>query len=519
MIYMPKISRNSVFFSISAIAASNVLLQLLGFLYRIFLSRMTGAEGVGVYSLIMPFYSVITSISLTGITVAVARISAERTAYGDHEGAARCVTLARRLFILAVFIISCLTLLFPDIISRDLLGDVRSRGALPIALICLLFTGFENIFKNYFYGVGRVAPQIVSELSEQVVRFIAVAALLFLVHPKDAGLSATLIFVGMVASELISSGILALFYRQKHSRNKKSSHILKNIIAIALPVSAAATLNNLLSSANAVLIPRRLVASGMTVTAATESFGAMFGMTMPLLAFPIAFIAALTSIMVPKLSEGISLGAISDVRRKAGKAIHTTSLLAMPCIAILIPLGAPACRVIFAHPDAGAFMLPLCIATLLSYYQITTGALLNGIGMQRRAAVYIVLGGVVQLIFTWSVGLPHVGMRGFVLGYLLSSLLTAGLNFACLAKKLRMRPRIRNWFLTAALAATLSGVITNISFRTLLMRGWSDALALILASLLGICTYCLTLNCLGTSLSKYIKTLVPSEKQQGKLAL
>ncbi len=508
-----RISRRSVFFSVSAIAASNVLLQTLGFLYRIFLSRMTGAEGIGVYSLIMPFYSVITSISLTGITVAVSRISAERAVSGDIAGAKRCVILARRIFVFAVVVISFFTFLFPDTISRDLLGDVRSKGALPITLVCLLFTGFENILKNYFYGVGRVVPQIVSELSEQVARFAAVAALIFLFRPADAGHSAMLIFLGMVASELLSSGLLTLFYsREKKVRRKNSPPMLKKILAIALPVSCAATLNNLLSSANAVLLPRRLIESGLTAKAATESFGIMFGMTMPLLAFPIAFIAALTSIMVPKLSEGYALGDIPDVRRKAGKAIHTTSLLAMPCMAILIPLGEPACRIIFANADAGQFMFPLCIATLLSYYQITTGSLLNGIGMQRRAAVYIVLGGLCQLVFTWSVGLPHIGMLGFVLGYLLSGLLTAGLNFACLVRKLHMRPRIGNWFLTPALAAALSGIISDMAFRAFFKNGWSEIFSLTLAAILGFSVYSLTLTCLGTSLFKYIKTLIPSKE-------
>ncbi len=513
MNYILRISRRSVFFSISAIAASNVLLQTLGFLYRIFLSRMTGAEGVGLYSLVMPFYSVITSISLTGITVAVARISAERAAVRDFEGARKSVLTSRRIFVVAVFIISLFTLAFHEKISTIFLGDARCMKALPFTLICLLFTGFENIFKNYFYGVGRVVPQIVSELSEQIVRFVAVAALLLIFRPEDTGDAVALIILGMVISELFSSSLLALFYRpEKRRRGANGDKVSSSkILSVALPVSAAATLNNLLSSANAVLLPRRLVQSGLSAIAATESFGIMFGMTMPLLAFPIAFIAAITAIMVPKLSDGRARGDIADVRRKSGKAIHTTSLLAMPCMAILASLGEVSCRVIFKEAAAGEFMLPLSIATLLSYYQITTGALMNGVGMQRRAAVYIVLGGIVQLFFTWSVGLPHVGMRGFVAGYLVSAALTAALNFMSLARRLKLRPRIRNWFITPALASSLAGVITDISFKYLLRTGNSDVSALLLSAVLGIFVYCAALSALGTNLFKYLKTLVPKD--------
>ncbi len=502
-----------MFFSISTIAASNVLLQTLGFLYRIFLSRITGAEGVGVYSLVMPFYSVITSLSLTGITVAVARISAERAAVHDFEGARRSVLISRRIFVSAVFVISFFTLVFHEKISTFFLGDARCIKALPFTLICLLFTGFENILKNYFYGVGRVVPQIVSELSEQIVRIAAVAALLLIFRPEDAGDAVAFILLGMVISELFSSSLLHLFYRPEKRRRGGNGNTVSasKILSVALPVSAAATLNNILSSANAVLLPRRLVESGLSITAATESFGTMFGMTMPLLAFPIAFIAAITSIMVPKLSDGCARGEMRDVRRKAGKAIHTTSLLAMPCMAVLAPLGEVACRVIFKEPAAGGFMLPLSVATLLSYYQITTGALMNGIGMQRRAAVYIVLGGILQLFFTWSVGIPHVGMRGFVAGYLVSNALIAALNFFSLARRLKMRPRIRNWFITPALSAALAGVITDIFFKSRFLAGMSPSSALLLSAGLGIFTYCAALSALGTNLFKYLKTLVPKD--------
>ena len=72
----------------------------------------------------------------------------------------------------------------------------------------------KNILKNYFYGVGRVAPQIASELSEQIIRASAVAALLIYFSPSDAGVSAMLIIIGMVISELFSSSLLSCFYKK-----------------------------------------------------------------------------------------------------------------------------------------------------------------------------------------------------------------------------------------------------------------------------------------------------------------
>ncbi|MBQ6902470.1 MAG: oligosaccharide flippase family protein [Oscillospiraceae bacterium] len=509
-----KISRRSVFRNLAAIAASNTLLQILGFVYRIFLSRMTGAEGLGIYQLVMPFYSVLSSLTLTGFTVAVARISAERCALSDFHGARRAVSLSRLCFIVAVIILAFPVLANRHAVARGILGDIRTVHALPFVFVCLFFTGLENILKNYFYGVGRVAPQITSELSEQIIRAIAVAALLLAFRPGDPGFSAMLIVIGMVISEIFSSFMLTAFYRPERkllSAKKLRAPSIREVLSIAVPVSAAATVNNILGSVNSILIPQRLRVSGLSAKAATEVFGVMFGMTMPLLSFPIAFIASLTSVMVPKISEQLASGSEAEMRRKAGKTIHSTSLLAMPCIAVLIPLGEPLCRLLFSHESAGAFMLPLCIATMLSYYELCVCALLNGIGMQRHAAIYIVVGGAIQLAFTWSVGIPHIGMWGFVLGYIISSGVTAFLTFRCLVKRLKLRPRWGNWFLTPLIASVLCSLICDIVYNMLLLRISSEGVCIIISALVGFCAYSLSLAALGTSITRYIKTLIPKQ--------
>ncbi len=507
-----KISRKSVFYSLFAISVSNCVLQLLGFLYRIFLSRMAGAEGLGVYQLLMPFYSVVSSLTLNGLTVAVARIAASKAGVGDMCGATRTVTLSRRIFSVSVIILTAICLSGSGFISRFILGDVRTAMSLPLVFACLFLTGLENILKNYFYGVGKVYPQIISELSEQVIRALAVAALLIAFRSRNPGVSAMLIFLGMVISELFSSSLLSVFYRpetrklsSRHSKPVKTSDIL----AISVPVSAAATINNLLGSVNSILIPRRLQSSGLSLRTATESFGAMFGMTMPLLMFPIAFIASLTSVMVPKISEQLAAGDAHELRRKAGKTIHATGLLAMPCFAVLIPLGEPLCRVLFSHEAAGSFIFPLGIGTLLSYYEMTTGALLNGIGMQKKAAVYIVISGLLQLGFTWSVGFSHIGMQGYVAGYVFSSGLCALLNFLCLKKKLCLSPRWGNWFFTPLLASVFSGLMCNIAYNLLLSRALPLYLCLILAAAAALVSYAISLGAMGTNIIKYIKTLIP----------
>ncbi|MBQ5778175.1 MAG: oligosaccharide flippase family protein [Oscillospiraceae bacterium] len=504
--FFSRIHREAVLRNLTAIAVSNIFLQLLGFGYRIFLSRVTGAEGMGVYQLVMPFYSLLSSLSLTGLTVSVAKLSAERKSAGDILGARSSVPRASRLFTLALVTLGAVTFFSRDFIGNSFLGDARVLPSLPFLFVCLFLTGLENIMKNYFYGVGRVAPQITSELSEQLVRAFAVAALLLSFSPKNAAASSVLIICGMIASELVSALLLSLFFlcgKTKKQIVSIKKPPFRSFLKIALPISASRGANNLLSTFTCALIPTRLRASGLSPRAATESFGITFGMTMPLLSFPIAFIAALSSVMMPKISEAYAKKDFSDARRKAGKTIHATSLLALPLCAVMLPLGKPLGTLLFKNEGVGELILPLSIATLISFYEISFGAILNATGHEKRNAVYETATGLLGLFFTWLIGIPGLGMRAFAIGSVVCGGICASLQFSSLCHALALKPRFDNWFFTPFLAAFLSAVIADVAYT---LSG-----SLPLAFTLSLASYLLALFALGTNPIKYIRTLVPKK--------
>ena len=506
--FLKKISRESVFRSLVFLTASNILLQLLGFAYRIFLSRMTGPAGMGIYQLVMPFYSFVTSLTLTGRTVAVSRLSAARYGVGDFLGARRCALRAFRIFTLFLILIAALSFYFRHFICDTLLGDKRASLALPFLFLCLFLTGFENILKNYFYGVGRVAPQITSEISEQLIRAFAVLSLLSVFGAADPAFSVLLIFLGMVISELSSSFLLHLFFR--FERKPRGATMQKKVrarelLSVSVPISAALSINNLLSLLNSALIPKRLCAAGLSHAAATQSFGVMFGMTMPLLSFPIAFISSLTSVIVPRMGASGAKADFTDMRRKAAKTIHATSLFAMPLTAIMIPIAEPLGNLLFSYTSANSLILPLSVATLISYYEISLGALLNAIGRQKQSAIYIILGGLIQLVFTWAVGFEGVGLSAFAVGAVVSNAATATLQFICLCRTLSLSPRFSNWFLSPVLASALAALLAKIIY--------TYSASLFLSVAIGLSAYCLSLSALGTNPIRYIKTLIPKNER------
>ena len=492
---------------------TSIISQMLGFVYRIFLSRLIGAEVMGLYQLIMPVYSVIMSLTATGLTVAVSNLSAEYHALGNPRAIVQLLRKALAAFLVLFALVAGVTALLYDPISVHLLGDARTQLGLLLLLPCILLTGIENLHKHYFYGTGNIRPPAAVELTEQFIRTGAVLGLLVLLLPQYPERVVGIIVAGMCCSELFSSITLVILFRRHMGRpaalpgpGEDPRRLARRMGSIALPIAATSLLGNLMGSANAVLIPQRLVHAGMDVSAAMSAFGVLCGMTVPMLCLPTAFIGAMGLVLVPKLSQSVALGRMDEVRRRIHKALLATSVLIMPALAILVVLGPTIGVLLFREATVGRYMVPLSLGVLLSCYQSVLSGVLSGIGRQAAAACSSLLCGAVQLGCTWALmGLPGVGLRGYVAGFVLSSALGALLNYGEAARHTGLRTRLFQWCTAPALSALLMGLVVNLLFRILLDAGMDGAPACLACILFGGVLYLTALSAQGVRPSQLFR--------------
>ncbi|MCL2082347.1 MAG: polysaccharide biosynthesis protein [Oscillospiraceae bacterium] len=439
--YRSKIGQ-AVVFSALLLTGINLFSQVLGFIYRVWLSRLVSPEVIGLYGLIMPLYTIIMSLCVSGLTVAVSRLTAHYSALGQEGSIRQTVKTARIGYILMVLALSAFMVPLSDQVSVHFLGDARTRLALLILVPEILLTGWENVHKNYFYGRKNIVPPATAEIAEQITRVGSTLALLYLLRPTYEEHQLGLIIVGMTISEVFSAAILTIFYRRDQKKRiaviQHESGMLRRVLSIAVPVAGANLLSNLITSLNSIIIPGRLIMSGLDPNEALSAFGVAFGMTMPLLSLPLAFTVSIGLVMLPRLSESAALKDLDAIRRKTGLALLLSGMVIVACMSILIPFGAPLAQMLFKNADAGQFMAPLAIATVFVCLEQILASFLNGLGRQKKAAADMIAAGVVQLVLTWFfVAHPGLRLMGFVWAYLVSNIMGASLCLWDMVKVLR----------------------------------------------------------------------------------
>lgn len=491
--------------------------QLLAFFYRAMLSRMVGAQVMGLYQLLMPVYSVLLSLTAVGLTAAVSNLTSRYLALGSARGAARTVTMCRRLFFAALVPVALVVAAGSDAISTAVLGDARTQLGLVMLLPCVALTGVENLHKHWFYGAGRVVPPAVADLAEQAVRTLAVLGLLVVLHPRGEERTVGVIVAGMVVCELCSALTLTALYRWARPAPGPGAlpgrrELLSQVGHIALPVALSALLGNLMGAANAVMVPQKLVEAGLTREEAMSAFGVVCGMTLPMLALPTVFLGAVNLVMVPRVARLKALGRRDAVRRGAHRAMTAAAIVLLPSLGMMVVLGPQLGRLVFGRGDAGEHLLPLAVGMALSCGHSLCAAVLNGVGCQGTAAAISLLCGGTQLAVTWW-AVPRQGMEGYVAGVVLSSALGLALSALAAWRRAGIGPGLGRALLTPFLAAALTVLDARLLLVWLTAHGAGDLDSALITVIFGGVLYFAALQAQGADL---LGLLRPGESTKGR---
>ena len=436
-----RVRKGTILYAAGVLACGNVLLQVLGFVYRVVLSRFAGAEGLGVYRLVNSVYLVLNAGCLSGVTTACSRLSAACEARGESHRLGAVLRLAFRAFFALSAACTAVVLLCGGSIAANLLGDGRCARAFPYMLLCLALTGVENIFKSLFIGLERVQYTACSEVGEQLIRIFAVSFLLYEYGSGDYGRIAMLIFAGMVCSEIFSALFLTRLFRRnmRHIRfTRPDKELYGQFFGIAAPLSASALIGNMLGSAGSVLLPQRLMAAGLDYEQALSALGVISGMA-------------------------------------------------------------------FRQPLTGGYAALLGAAAVAAYYQMATGSLLNALGLQRWNVATAISAELCQLalLYRWCAR-PTLGIYGYLLAMFLTGASAAAVNLAILHRRTAFRLKPFRRFGVPLLCGAAVFLWTRFFAQTFACRFDNTMTALTAALVSAIILYLLVLRLLGIRLGRYL---------------
>lgn len=406
------------------LTAAGFLCRLLGFFYRIFLSRTIGAEGLGIYNMVHPVYGICFALCGGSIQTALSQYIAA------HESQGRKVfRTGLTISMVLSGILAFLICQYPAWIASHILIEPRCAPYLPVMGLSLPFASFHACANGYCYGSQKSRVPAFSQVAEQVVRM----SLVFLIAGKWAAegteITVRLAVYGHLIGEIGAASFnllcLGLFPPQgRNMERAEESFCLMPLMTLALPLMGNRLILNLLAGAEAVWIPNRLQMSGLSDAEAFSVYGILTGMALPFILFPSAITNSIAVLLLPSVAKDQAEGRTESISGSVSMALRYSLYMGILCIGIFVLFGCPLGISVFKEEQAGHCMQILAWLCPFLYLAATMGSILNGLGCTRTTFLQSVAAMLLRLVFVVA-GIPLFGIYGYLCGMLISEIFLA----------------------------------------------------------------------------------------------
>ncbi len=477
--------KKTVFIKNAAIlTATSFLLRFAGILFKVWLAALIGPAGIGLYQLIFSVHLLVSTAVCAGIDTAVTRLIAEITPDSGRSAAAVLrnavlLTLSVSLFALAAVFFGA------EWIAAVFLNDVRAIPALRILPFSLPFMGVSACLRGAFVARRNITPNALSQLLEQAVRIGLVFGLVRAVHHLGLAACCAAVVAGDTAAEGFAFLLILLFWRMERKRlphtSGRGGH-LRQMLHISLPIASGRTLNTALRTAENVLMPKNLAKFSADSAAGLAQFGMIKGMALPVLFFPSTLLGAVSTLLVPEISEAAARGRKGLVKAAAHDTLKLTAVISFLFAALFFAAGKEIGQLIYQSEEVGFLLHALAPIVPLMYLDSISDGLLKGLDQQGFSFRTAVSDSALRILLILLL-VPVLGMRGFLLIMYFSNLLTCFLNVGRLMRVSGAKMKIG----TEILLPLFSAVAVTLLCDTALRRIPLLPLPVYLVLLAGIC--------------------------------
>lgn len=356
----------------------NAVVRALGLLMRVMLSRLLGAEIMGIAELAQGVHMLAITPLTSGLPLAISRMTARAPKDEKQKPLLAGVFLVR---VASAALIPAL-LLFSPLLARWM-GDVRVLPSLWFSAPCILILGYSAAFNGYCYGMERSLEPAMSELIEQAARLILSFFLFTWLSRLTAAWLAAVPVAATMAAEIIGLMFVLARLRIPLHGAAQAAAWREPVLRLAAPATLSRLVQTLLRSLTAILIPIRLQASGLPAAEATARLGMLNGMVMPLLMLPCVFTSALSMVALPRIAK--TEDDPRELKRLVLTCLGSCLPVALGCTA-LVYLSAPVlANTVYRMAELTALFRAGAPLTALFAVSHLIGAVNTALGQQKRS--------------------------------------------------------------------------------------------------------------------------------------
>lgn len=412
-----------------------IITKILGMLNKVIMARYLGTEGLGIYMMILPSFILFLNISSFGFPVAVSKLVSE-----DDRNNKKLIFTSIIFVLFINFLLMIFILFIAKYLSFNLLHEKRSYYAIMAISLVIPFASISGILRSYFFGRERMGPHVISHITEDIVRIIAmVIGVPFFMH-KGVEYAVCFVILTNIISEVTSILILFFFLPKNFSLTrsdvKPSKIYLRDCLSISIPTTATRLIGSICYFLEPIILTGVLLYVGYPNSVIVREYGIISGYALPLILLPSFFSNAISQALLPVITKKYKMRDIAGVKRKIRQGIAYSLLIGIPLTIVLEMFPEKLLKLLYNTTSGVSYIRFLAPVCLLQYIQAPLASTLDALGMSKENFTSNLAGVLTRLVMLPLFSLIKIGMWGLIFSTSLNVVVVTMMNIKQVRKKL-----------------------------------------------------------------------------------
>lgn len=461
---------------------SQVLIKLLGLIYRLAITNVKGFGDVGngYYSAGYQVYAVLLIISSQGIPGAVSKLVSNKVAKGKYNEAHRVFKVSMVVFGIIGFIASLLLLLSANFVSSKILNVPDVSYVLKVLSPAIFFVCVSAVIRGYFAGLGTMKASSISQALEQFFNCVLTITFVYALIGKEPYIMAAGGNLSTTLAILISFSYLIVFYKKNIKEWREESDdvvittkeenkkMVKMIIATAIPLTVGSVISVVTSFIDTVTVSNciQIAYSGILKSKILLEKEAMrltgiLSKVDTLVNLPLAVNLSFYSALIPEITAAISKKDFKSASKKISFSISSSLIILIPCAIGFIVLADPILKMLYPNASDGAHILQIAAVTMVFVgINHTIQGSLFGLGKMYTPALALLIGCVIKIgLNLVLITNPNINIYGAVISSFICQFVVFMIVYITMKRNIKVKFEPVKHIIKPLLAGLIMGAV------------------------------------------------------------
>lgn len=402
-----------------------IITKLLSFIIRIYFTRNIGS-GIEIYSLVMPTYSLLITITQLGFPLAISSIIAK----GEKTGKNIASSIIPISIILNIFLI-LIVVLSANFLSNNLLHNKEAYYPLLACSLVLPFISIASIIRGYFFGKQQMMPHTISNIIEQLFKLFIVIIILPKIIKHGIIFAVTGYILISIISETISIIVFLLYLPKGFSIKKEDLKpdigTIKDVLKIGIPSVSSRIIGNIGYFFEPIILTNLLLLNGFSNEYIISNYAIYNTYVIGLLVVPTYLLGAVATALLPELSKNINN--IKKVKRIFYKVLTFSLIFGIGANIFLFFFSDEILSIVFNTTSGYTYIKFLCPFFILYYLEAPLSIVLTAFNKTKIVMRTTTIGIVFKLITLSILCFCNIGIYALIISEIVDILIVVLLNY------------------------------------------------------------------------------------------